>query len=706
GRITMLGRETGLGDGEVNAIGEDPAGNLWVGSDLRGALRITPGGLTSFGRAHGLPNERINSIFETGDGRLCVTSGGTEFLSCFEPDGTLRVTDVIPPAIRFNGWGWRDVITRDRDGDWWVATGQGAIRWSGDFKTHKATYDSTNGLGGDDVFRIWQDRRGDLWFSTFGKRVLTRRDRATGAFTHFDETHGLPLSVPTAFIEDRHGTIWMGLYGGGIVRFDGKRFELLDERHGIPDRFVRDFLIDSKGRLWIATHGGVARIDDPAAKQPRVKAYTERDGLTMTGAYCLAEGADGRVAIGTPRGVDLLDVATGDVTRLTTRDGLAHNEVVIAHRDRHGALWFGTLLGLSRLAGTATKRASAPPRPHIDAIGVGGKPVAVAELGAYAIDSLRLEPPERRVTIAFSAPDFDVAHPIRFEYRLGDDGPWTDAGKRREVSYERLPFGSHRFEVRTIATDGRRSMPATVGFRAIAPFWRTWWFTALVAAVVIALAVVLHRLRVAHLLALQRVRTRVATDLHDDLGSSLSRISILSELAKSRAPVNGTDERLLDEIGDTARGLVDSLGDSIWSIDPRRDDVRSLLSRLRHFAADVLEAKSIAMDFRVPQDLSARYLDPQRRREVYLILKEALTNAARHSEARKVAVTAHVDDRRLHIAVEDDGKGFRAEDAAVPREDGGRGLPNMTARAERAGGRLVVGSRPGVGTRVELTIPV
>ena len=157
---------------------------------------------------------------------------------------------------------------------------------------------------------------------------------------------------------------------------------------------------------------------------------------------------------------------------------------------------------------------------------------------------------------------------------------------------------------------------------------------------------------------------------------------------------------MLDEIGDTARGLVDALGDSIWSIDPRRDDLQSVLARVRHFAADVLEAKSIAMDFDVPQSLASLQLTPEKRRELFLILKEAINNAAKHSGASRLEVAAHVEGSRLRVRIEDDGSGL-----AQDRREG-HGLPSMAARAERTGGTLVIGSAPGTGTRIDVSIPL
>lgn len=665
GGVRVLDQRDGLFTDGVNAIAADPAGNLWIGADMGGLMRVARSGVTTFTREHGLLHDRINSIFETDRG-VCATSGATRFLQCFDGD-RIRAHTIIPPSVAFTGWGWGDVVARDRNGEWWVATGQGVIRWSADLRRVIATYDTTHGLGGNDVFRVWRDSRGDLWFSTFGARVLTRREHATGRFITYGEAEGMPLVAPTAFAEDRRGNVFIGLYTGGVLRFDGKRFTRLTG--ALPADFVHDLFFDSRGTLWVAANDGLARI--PGGMVAR------------RGALALAETADGRIVIGSRRGVELRDPRSGHIVRVSTADGLPHNEVVAAHRDRSGTLWFATASGLARVTRLPDLGDAAPPRPRIH---LG------PELGTHAAGPLRLRYPDHRIAITFSAPDFDPRSPLQFEYRLAGDDTWTPALARRSVAYERLPFGSQRFEVRSIGANGKRSAPATLAMDIIPPVWRRPWFAAIVIVILIAVPLLLHRLRVAHLLALQEMRMRVATDLHDDLGSSLSRISILSEVAKRRA-----NERVLDEIGDTARSLVDALGDSIWAIDPRRDDLQSVFSRVRHFAAGVLEAKSMTLDLDIPPSLGSLTLTPEKRREVFLILKEAINNAAKHSQATRVAVAASLDDARLRLRIADDGVGFE-------KAGEGHGLPSMAARAQRAGGRLSIHSKPGAGTRIEVEV--
>ena len=706
GRIDLLDANDGL-PLDLLSVGEDPAGDIWIGTRGAGAFRLARSGATTYTRAHGLANERIMSVFTLDDGTLCASN--RKGLSCFH-DGTLHHGSLWPRGNRFPGWGWNQIVARGRDGTWWFATGEGIVRWPRvdhiedlGHVAPMAIYTTRDGLDHDDVFRVWQDSRGEIWVGTFGKNALSRGDPARGRFQSFGPADGFPQAAPTAFAEDRAGNVWIGVYTGGLVRAAGGRFERIER--GLPGGMVRDLKIDSQGRLWVAATGGVARIENPPADASRlvIRRFSAADGLLANSGYCIAEMPDGRMAIGSQRGLDVLDPRSGVVVHLSMRDGLASNEVSVATVDRSGVLWIGTVAGLSRLPRIPQPRMIAPPQPRIDAISIDGVANPVAELGAVALSGVRIEAPRHAMTVGFSAPHYDPEHPLRFEYRLAAGAPWTNSGSQRSIVFDRLSFGDGTFEVRAVTANGAPSASARLAYVVIPPVWKRTWFIMMTLSLIVALAALAHRTRVAHLVALERIRIRVATDLHDDLGSSLSRISILSEVAK-RKLLLADGESILDEIADSARSLVDALGDSIWSIDPRRDDVRSVLLRAHHFAAALFEAQSTAVQWDVAPDVGAIPLHPDQRREAYLILKEALNNAAKHADARNLFVVAGADGRVLRIGIRDDGRGFHAP--AGDRENGGRGLPSMMERARRAGGSVAIVSEPGHGTSVTLSIPI
>jgi signal transduction histidine kinase len=222
----------------------------------------------------------------------------------------------------------------------------------------------------------------------------------------------------------------------------------------------------------------------------------------------------------------------------------------------------------------------------------------------------------------------------------------------------------------------------------------------LVAAAAATVGWALHRAQVSRLLELERVRTRIAADLHDDLSSSLARISILSELGRRQMSDSGTGEpAILDQIGETARELIEATGDIVWAIDTRRGDLESLLARIRRFAGDLLEARGVSVLFAGPPRAAEIVLRPEMKRDLYLVLKEALHNACKHARAQKVWIEVAAAGRDLVAEVRDDGVGF-----AETNGNSGNGLRNFRERAERLGGTLAIDSSPGQGTRVRLTV--
>jgi signal transduction histidine kinase len=253
------------------------------------------------------------------------------------------------------------------------------------------------------------------------------------------------------------------------------------------------------------------------------------------------------------------------------------------------------------------------------------------------------------------------------------------------------------------------SHPALVSFRILPPVWQRWWFLLLASLGAVGLAYIGYKYRLNQLLELERVRTRIATDLHDDIGSSLSRMAILSEVLKQdKAVMPAASVERLTDIAETSRGLVDTMSDIVWSIDPRRDDLRNVIFRVRQFSSDVLEAKKIKWSLEVAPELERIKLTPEQRRHLFLIFKEALTNIARHSNCSTVSLTIGVTHAHLHVEISDDGEGFVPPDSANVGEDrfGGHGLTNMRSRAAELGGELKIQSTGGSGTQVHLIVPI
>jgi signal transduction histidine kinase len=439
------------------------------------------------------------------------------------------------------------------------------------------------------------------------------------------------------------------------------------------------------------------------AETPSATSFTTREGLQSNDVWSLALDPAGPLYVATLNGIDRLDPATERVEPYARISDLPAGQPRALHMDRQGRLWLATVRGVTRLTPTVD-RALPAPTVAVTGISVNDQPQPISEVGNAALDLGSLGAGPTQLRIDFRGVDPDVVQSLVYRYRLeGADTHWHGPTSDRSVSYSNLPAGRYRFVVEAInPRQAVSDVPAWVSFSVLPPWWMRWWFLTMATAALGAGLVLVHRRRVAHLVALERVRTRIATDLHDDIGSSLSQIAVLSELA--RRTHGGQDPRIeapLSAIAETARAVVVSLSDVVWSVDPRRDLLRDLIQRMRRFVNDVFTARGIEIRFDADTESAGPALDVEVRRQVFLMFKEVVTNAARHSGASAVVVSVAQRDRRLIIQVEDNGRGF---DPDAQRD--GNGLDSLRRRAESVGGGFHVRSSPGAGTHVTLTVPL
>lgn len=700
----------GLSDQAITAIAEDRDGNLWLGTESGGAMKLAGDGLTSYGEADGLKLIRIASLIETDDGRFCALSSGG-ILHVFDGRRFTPIEIPLPAGWDYWGWGWSQTTFQDHLGEWWVATGNGLLRYAKmpperlPRARPKAIYTTEQGLPTNEIFRLYEDSRGDIWISTLGRdeAVLTRWERASETFHPYSPADGIFDHAPTAFAEDTAGNVWIGFYKGGLLRYRAGRFTQLTAADGLPGGLVRTIYLDHAGRLWVTTsEGGVARLDDPAAEHPSFVVYNTEQGLASNQATCVNEDRWGRIYISTGRGLDRLDPATGHIQHYTTTDGLASNFINVAYRSRDGELWFGTLLGLSRFMPQA-ERPTLPPTMLISSLRIGGVAYPVSELGATEVRGPQLQASAGQMQVDFLGISLAPGAGLRYQYKLeGADRDWSALTDERTVNYANLSPGEYRFLVRAISAGGLMSpVPAAVTFRVLPPIWRRWWFVTLAGVVVAVIIYSVDRYRIARLLEMERMRTRIATDLHDDIGSSLSQISVLSEVIRRQVGNHEVVAEPLSLIATLSRDLIDAMNDIVWAINPRRDRLADLSHRMRRFASDVFTARDIAFTFNAPDHQHDTRLDTDVRREVFLVFKETVNNVARHARCTEAAIDFRMDGHWLELSVCDNGKGFDPEHI-----NDGNGLTSMRQRARKIGGALTITSMIENGATVKLKAPV
>jgi signal transduction histidine kinase len=315
----------------------------------------------------------------------------------------------------------------------------------------------------------------------------------------------------------------------------------------------------------------------------------------------------------------------------------------------------------------------------------------------------------------YTALSLTAPEKVRFRYRIDNlDSDWVEAEGRRVAEYPFLPPGQYQFRVTACNEDGIWSeSEAGLALICLPALWQTWWFRLLGATMGLSgagwavkywatrrLQRRLTLLQQQH--ALEKERTRIARDIHDDLGASLTEISLLSDHGQKRLDRPGEVEIDLQRISATAREAVQIADGIVWAVNPRNDSLDHLANYLVHFAEDFFRLTTIRCRLDVPADLPHIHLPMQHRHHLLMGVKEACNNVARHSEASEVWLRMTLADQEFRIMVEDNGRGFRPESTSEDSD----GLLNMRERMADLGGRLELSSGPGRGTRVKLIAPL
>ncbi len=303
------------------------------------------------------------------------------------------------------------------------------------------------------------------------------------------------------------------------------------------------------------------------------------------------------------------------------------------------------------------------------------------------------------VEIELSLADFINEKENKIQYRLsGWDNEWKELNNGSIVRYEQLPPGDYRFITRSVSQAGLESQETMLNFKVVPPFYRTWWFIITIIILLTAAVFLFYRFRLKKALELERMRTRIATDLHDDIGATLSSISLYSQAVKSQ--LKGTNpqlENVLDKMGENSRDMVTSMSDIVWAINPDNDDGEKLISRMESYAADMCAVKNIRLHFASGEKLNDVSLPLEHRKNIYLIFKEAMNNAVKYAQAADIWVNIELHNKRLDMLIRDNGSGFNE---TTIRE--GNGLKSLRARAAEIKGTLQIDTVKGEGTTVLL----
>jgi signal transduction histidine kinase/streptogramin lyase len=551
-----------------------------------------------------------------------------------------------------------------------------------------------------DVRVMAEDAEGNMWFGTDGTGLLRWKD---GQFTRFTRENGLSSDFVWALRPEPDGVLWIGTYGGGLTRLKDGRAVSCTTHHGLVDDVICHIADDGRGQYWFSSNQGIFRVGKEELNQ-------FADGR-RTRIQCVAYGrSDGLPALECEGGCQPAGC-----------------------RSRDGRLWFPTIRGLVVVDPAKVNTNTVAPPVHIESIVVDGR---VTEAGDWRRDdearlsaragspgsashhvpaALEIRPGSRRFEFHYTGLNFSAPENLRFRHKLeGVDAEWVETGGQREASYNQLAHGAYTFRVQACNREGVWNQAGdTLAFTVLPHIWQTGWFAGLVlvtfgGGVGSTVRYALrrrhqHQLKlVQQLHAVERERTRIARDIHDDLGASLTEIGYLGALAVRDAHSLAEAREQFERIMVRTRELARRLDETVWAVNPKNDSAGQLATYLCHFAKEFLEPTAIRCRLDVATNLPEVTLTAEVRHNVLLVVKEALNNAVKHSGATELSLLLAVHGGVMTIEVSDNGRGFTVDTTRAA----GNGLRNMAARMDDIGGQFAMRSAAAEGATVCLRLPL
>ena len=650
----------------VSALWIESDGHVWAGLRSGGLASGDADGLEPLPMPPDFADTALNALYRADNGTLwCGGSGGS--LWTLKKNMPQRCEGAYADDVR--------VIQGRGDAPLWIATRRGVFAFNGSLNMLEEM-----AWPQDPVLALWQDSNGSLWagHESLGLAVLR-----PGGRDEFLSDRDLPGRTIRALYRDNEGVLWIGGLTGLARWEDGRRF-VFRRTHGLWNESIRQIAEDASGGLWLGTADGIMRI----AKQELADVAAGRKNLLAVRTF------------GTEAGLERTE-CTGGVF-FPSGD---------PPRDR---LWFPTRAGPVTVE--TRNLLPARPAPEVRLTGMEAGRLVALRPDARTAKTLSLSKGSNLhdVRLDYTALDFSTPERVRFRHEL--TGPVTQHSgltEERQVTFSRLPPGDYAFRVTACNGDGVWSRDGAVVSWTVRPFfWETAGFRSgclLLGCGCVVLAVraverrrVRRRLETSERLGgLERERARIARDIHDDLGVSLTQIALRCEVMQDDLGQPERMRRHVAELAQSSRAVTRAVDEIIWAVTPGNDTLETFTGFIGQFVENTLKPTGMACRLALPTELPNLPMTATVRHCLYLVLREALNNVIRHAGAKTVRFTLALTDKRLTLTLADDGCGFDPGRQSAPEADRlcrGNGLTNMRKRMAEIDGTIDVVSAPGQGT--------
>ena len=600
----------------------------------------------------------------------------------------------------------------------WLATFSGTKFF--DLKTHrfirKSDVPAALTRETESIMVVYKTSSGDIWVYDFSEKTLYRFNKQLqewSKFQHSDEDpHSVSAEVAANVLEDEQGNIWFGTLQDGLMRFDkiNQRFDFFktgkNDNAGSSAGQMNAKFIQVQGictadkDILFLLSDGLYRFN---YRDSTFKTWHKADGLAADAMETILKDSYGNLWIVGRQDASVLNPKNNEFTSFRFNydvSNYSYSNTSIRLLNGSICIPVGSALAICNPEVIQHTRNDFS-RVLISDFSVFEKSIPFTQKQ----ESVKLKYNQNFFSISFSS--FSSGDDVQYAYKLDGFDPGWVYTNRRFASYTNVPGGDYTFLVKTGA-DGKWTAPTQIRITVVPPFWKTAWFKAIAIIVFLGLVYLVFRIRVQTIkrqqeqkLQLHTVRDKIARDLHDDVGASLSSIRMYSEAirmqVKEKVPEADT---VLGKMSENAREIVENMADIVWAINPRNDSLQFMEDRMHAFIAAVCGSKNIIPHFN-QINFHELKLPMEMRKNIFLIFKEAVNNSAKYSACKNLYLNLEKSEDIFKLVITDDGKGFDETNIVF-----GNGLQSMKKRAAEIGGDLFVRSKPGEGTSIKLTLPL
>ena len=699
----------------IHDILKDKSGNIWIGTKGYGVLKFNPNSKLF----HQFENTSIGAMAETQNGAILICKNRSEQVEIFDKKKEVAIGAMPDKKGHYSDYeNTTNFIAESIIEQWknifWICKDH-ILRYDAANKTAKIFRDKKGFC-----FPIFKDNHHQIWCGS--ENAFCKFDSLKNDFVEFPypvKNNNSPYKFLECIYQDKENIFWLGTTNG-LYKFtpENKEWKQFKNQSGDSTSLSLDLIFcicpdpqNPERYLWLGTNGGgINKFDKTTGKCTRY--FSDNTELQNNVIYGILSDKQNNIWLSSNKGLSCFNTQTKRIKNFTANDGLQSNEFnrYSYYKTHDGYLFFGGVNGFNYFNPNEIKDNTWVPKILIIDFKINNRSVDFKDKKSalskpiYLTDKITLNHKDNMISFDFTAMDFTAPEKNNYQYMLeGFDHSWIQADNNQNATYTNLDPGEYTFLVKGSNYDGSwNNHPTKIQLIILPPWYLTWWFRISIVIIIGLLIYSFYRFRINQTIALHSIRNRIASDLHDEIGSTLSSISLYGEVAQNMVNEKSPEaSELLSQINKNTHDMMEAMSDIVWALNSKNDRFDNIINKMRAYCIERMEPIDCTVKINIDEQIHDLQLDMEQRKNLYLIFKEAINNVAKYAQAKNLFIAILVKNGLFYLEIKDDGVGFSAIN-----NHSGNGLENMQKRAKSLLGNFKIVSEKKIGTTILLNFKI